>query len=256
MYLEKLSIEGKVALVTGGGTGLGKGMVMALAKAGADVALGARRMEPLEQTVKEVQALGRKAMAVQCDVTDSQQVNAMVEKVLAQMGHIDILVNNAGIVRGQGPKPIWDVSDADWRLGMDTNLSGAFYCARAVAKHMVERGAGKIINVSSGMGLRGARDAYMYCTAKGGVLQLTKVLALSLAANNIQVNAIVPGYFEVTPSASDEEKEARARRGRFIPVGRAGEPWELGPLAVFLASEASSYMTGSNLTIDGGFTIW
>lgn len=252
MVLEKLSLEGKVAIVTGGGTGLGRAMSHALARAGADIVLAARRPYYLERTAREIQGLGRCALAVPTDVTSSRQVNAMVAKALDAFGHLDILVNNAGIVRDQHPKPIWEIADWEWHLGLNTNLTGAFFCARAVVKHLIERKKGKIINLASGLGMRGVRDNYMYCIAKGGVIQLTKAMALTWAQHGIQVNGIAPGRFaHDPPRGPTPDPERMSRRADFLPTGRFGLPQEIGPLAVFLASDASDYMTGETIIIDG-----
>ena len=180
MLEEKLSLEGKGVVITGGGTGLGREMTLAMARAGADIVIAARRVGPIEEVAEEVRALGRKGVAISTDVTDTAQVNRLMESSIAELGKVDVLLNNAGIVRGQGAIPIWEISDDDWRIGIEVNMSSAFYCARAIAKHMVERGQGKIINLSSGFGFRGGRDNYMYCVGKGGIVQLTRVLATSL----------------------------------------------------------------------------
>lgn len=259
MVLDKFRLDGKVAIVTGGGTGLGKAMALALAGAGADLAVAARRLNILEETAAEARALGRQALAIATDVTDSSQVNRMVERVIAELGHVDILVNNAGIVRGEATpasgseeKPIWEISDQEWRLGIDTNLTGTFYCSRAVLKHMVERGWGRVINVSSGHGIRGGRGNYMYCAAKAGVQLLTQVMALSYSRYGINVNCIVPGYHTTRVPQTPEDKAFWEERQRLMPAGRTGHPRELGPLAIFLASEASSYITGELFIHDGG----
>lgn len=252
MVLEKLSLEGKVAIITGGGTGLGRAMSLAMARAGADIVVAARRLELIEQTAAMVRELGRRALAIATDVTDSRQVNRMVDGTLSEFGKIDILVNNAGIVREEVRKPIWDITDEEWHLGIDTNLSAAFYCSRAVGRYLVERKRGKVINIASGYGLRGERDTFMYCCAKGGVIQLTKSLALTWARDNIQVNTIAPGFFDTISSQIPEAKAFMESRGRFIPVGRVGMPEEIGPLAVLLASAASDYITGELFIIDGG----
>ena len=180
MLSEKLSLEGKGVVITGGGTGLGREMTVAMARAGADIVIAARRTGPIEEVAEEVRSLGRKAVAISADVTDTAQVTNLMETAIEELGQVDVLLNNAGIVRGQGAIPIWEITDEDWQVGIDVNMSSAFYCARAIAKHMVERGGGKIINVSSGFGFRGGRDNYMYCVGKGGIVQLTRVLATSL----------------------------------------------------------------------------
>ncbi len=250
MVSGKGTLEGKVAIITGGGTGLGKAMALALAREGASIVVAARRLELIEKTAQEVRALGSKATAIPTDVTDSQQVNRLVEQTLSQMGRLDILINNAGIVRGQERKPLWEISDAEWRLGIDTNLTGAFYCCRAVSKHMLTQKSGKIISVASGNGLRGMRDDFMYGCAKGGVVQLTRVLAMTWARDNIQVNCIVPGFIDT--DAIRVEGAGLKIQGNFIPVGRVGIPSDIGSLGLFLASDASDYITGAVFAADGG----
>lgn len=251
MVSGKRGLEGKVAIITGGGTGLGKAMVLALAEEGADIVVAARRVAPIEQTAKEVSALGRRALAIPTDVTDSQQVNRMVERTLSEMGRIDILINNVGLVRGEQRKPIWDITDEEWHLGINTNLTGAFFCCRAVGEHLVAQKSGKVVNISSSMGLRGGRDNYMYCCAKGGVIQLTRSLALTWAKDNIQVNCIAPGFID-TRALQPEPREAVGAREEFIPVGRVGTPQDIGSLGLFLTSDASSYITGGIFIADGG----
>lgn len=248
-FLASVSLDGVSAIVTGGGSGLGRAMAIALARAGADVAIAGRRPGPLEETADAIRDAGGRAVVAQTDVTDSKAVVTLVSRTIHDFGKVDVLLNNAGLVRGQGGTPIWEVTDDQWREGIDANLTGAFYCARAVAKHMVERGRGKIINVSSGYGLRGARDNYMYACAKGGIIQLTRSLAVSLGRYGVTANAIVPGLF---PTEATTASGMELPSGEFIPVGRTGEPAELGPVAVWLASRASDYMTGEMFVVDGG----
>ena len=252
MILEDLNLEGKVAVITGGGTGLGKAMSHALAGAGADVVVAARRVGPIEETASEVRGMGRRALAISTDVADSQQVERMVERAISELGKVDILINNAGIGGEQVTKPIWEITDEEWRIGIDTNLTGAFYCSRAVGRHMVERGSGRVINISSGYGLRGGRDNFMYCCAKAGVVLLTRSLALTWARDGVRVNCIVPGFFATVPLDRPEIRQYIESTARFNPMGRVGEPGDVGPLAVFLASEASDYVTGEIFCIDGG----
>lgn len=247
--MESWDLDGRVAVVTGGGTGLGKAMALALAHAGADVAVAGRRPGPIGKVAESVRVCGTRGLAVSTDVTDSSQVNNLISRVIDEMGRVDVLVNNAGIVADQGGVPIWEVSDEEWRTVIDTNLTSAFYCSRAVSRHMVDRGGGKIINIASGFGLRGGRDSYAYASSKGGVVQLTRSLATSLGRHGVTSNCLVPGYFETEGTAASRENLPDAR---FIPVGRAGLPVELGPAVVLLASPASDYMNGETFIIDGG----
>jgi len=247
MILDKFSLERKVAIVTGAGRGLGKAMSLALAEAGADVVCTARTLEQIEGTAREVRERGRRALAVTCDVTDSAQVNAMVERAAQEFGRIDILINNAGGGGAGRGKTLPELTDEDWHQGMDTNLTGTFYCTRAVIPHMQRQGGGVIVNIASGFGLRGSRHNYMYASAKAGIINITRSLALTYAQDNIRVNTIAPGVFPV-----QEGMVQTWRGGVYIPVGRFGNPRELGPLAVYLCSEASSYMTGQTIVIDGG----
>ncbi|MBI2172241.1 MAG: SDR family NAD(P)-dependent oxidoreductase [Chloroflexi bacterium] len=247
--LASLSMEGKTVVVTGGGTGLGRAMSLALAKAGANIVVAARRAVLIEETAVAVRALGRRALAVPTDVTESAQVARMAARAREEFGRIDVLINNAGIVRDQRAKPIWEITDDEWRVGIDVNLSSAFYCAREVAREMVDRGSGKIINVASGLGFRGGRDNYMYGAAKGGIINLTRVLATSLSRYGVIVTCIVPGF---VTTRDPDPNPTRAPRDPFIPVGRTGVATEIGPLAVYLASDASSYTNGDFFILDGG----
>jgi NAD(P)-dependent dehydrogenase (short-subunit alcohol dehydrogenase family) len=247
--LERLSLDGKTIVITGGGTGLGREMALTMARAGADLAIASRRAGPIEEVAGLVRDMGRRSLAVATDVTDSDQVDCLFKASLDEFGKVDVLVNNAGIVRGQGGIPIWDVTDDDWRIGIDTNLTGSFYCSRAISRHMAERGGGKIVNVASGFGLRGGRDNYMYACGKGGIVQLTRTLATSLGRYGISSNCIVPGFI---PTAGTDASRENLPRGEFIPIGRVGRPVEIGPVAVFLASAASDYMNGEMLVADGG----
>jgi len=230
---------------------LGTAMSLALAEAGADIVVTDFRRQDGEDTVVEVKSLSRKAVFIAADVTKSEEVNSMMAEAISQWGKVDILVNCAGIVReqdeGRLAKPMWEITDYDWHLGMDTNLTSAFFCSRAVAKHMVERKKGKIISVASGFGLRGLRNGFMYCCAKGGVIQLTRVLALTFARDGINANCVAPGVYRTLRS-----KESYDARAEFIPVGRVAEPREIGALVVYLASEASDYVTGEVFLTDGG----
>ncbi len=246
------TLKGKVVVITGGGTGLGRAMALAMAGEGADLVVAARRAELIEQTARDAIAAGSsRAIAIPTDVTDSQQVNQLISRTLTEMGRIDVLVNNAGIVRDERRKDLWEITDEEWRRGIDTNLTGTFYCCRAVSKYFVERRQGRIINVASGQGLRGGTKHYMYGSAKSGVMGLTRVLAITWAEYNIQVNAIVPGFIE-TGKIRPENIGAPTLHPEFIPVGRLGVPQDIGAVGLFLASDASSYVTGALFAVDGG----
>ncbi len=247
MILEALRLDGKVAIITGASQGLGHAMALKFAEAGADVVAASRTREKLEAAADEVRKLGRKCLVVPTDVTRSAEVNAMVAAAVKEFGHIDILVNNAGGGDEARGRRIEEISDEEWHRGIDTNLSSQFYGCRAVIPHMVKQNRGKIINVASGYGLRGGKQNWMYACAKGGVIQLTRSMALSYAQNNIQTNCIVPGIFP-----HNEQMVQFFKGGKFIPVGRPGEDAELGPLAVFLASDASNHINGELVAIDGG----
>jgi NAD(P)-dependent dehydrogenase (short-subunit alcohol dehydrogenase family) len=256
MSVEKGTLEGKVIIITGGGTGLGRSRAFRLAEEGADIVVAARRLPPLEETAAGVRVRGTKALVVPTDVTNTVQVHGLIEKTLAEMGKIDVLINNAGIVRGQGPKSMWEISDQDWRIGIDVNLSGAFCCSRAVSKYFADRKSGNIIMVASGEGFRGQRNSFMYNTAKAGVVNLTRVMALTLAEYNVRVNCIVPGFVDTYEYQPEEYQkvmaERRATRKVFVPVGHTGKPDDIGYVAVFLCSDASDYVTGGCFISDGG----
>ena len=247
-------LAGQVAIVTGAGRGLGRAIALALAEAGADVALAARREADLTGVAAEVRSLGRRGLALTTDVTDREQAEALVERTVEELGGLDILVNNAGIVRGS---PLLETTDDDWDAVIDTNLRGTFLCTRAAGRVLTTKGSGKVINIASNLGVVAVARLTSYCASKGAIIQLTKALALEWAPFGVQVNAIAPGYFE-----TDMNVEIRARADelgrilRRIPAGRMGRPEELGPLAVFLASAASDFMTGETVVIDGGQAVW
>ena len=247
--LSQLNLDGKNIVITGAGTGLGKLMALSIAKAGGNLMLAARRMDRIMEVADQAKDSGVKTLAYSADLTDTDQVVSLFKHALDEFGHIDVLINNAGIVRGQASVPIWEISDTDWNVGIETNLSTAFYCSRAIAKHMVDRNKGKIINVSSGFGLRGGRDNYMYSAAKGAILQLTRTLAISLGRYGVTSTCIVPGFIPTEGTSTLKETQPK---NEFIPVGRVGMPHEIGPVAVFLASDSSNYMNGEIFAIDGG----
>jgi len=255
--LEEFDLKGTTALVTGGGRGIGRAIALTLAEAGADVAVAARTLGQIEQVADEVISLNRRSLAMQTDVTNATDVDDMVSKVIWTFGKIDILVNTAGISSwGKGGQvPLVSFDNDSWRQIIDTNLSGPFYCCRAVAKHMLQRRAGKIINVSSTSATMSGEGSPAYSSSKAGLNMLTKVLALELAAYNVTVNAIGPGWFETEMTkASLGNPSRRAEIESSIPLGRLTSLRDVGLLAVYLASSASDWMTGQLIYLDGGQT--
>jgi NAD(P)-dependent dehydrogenase (short-subunit alcohol dehydrogenase family) len=247
MILDTFKLEGKVVIITGAGRGLGRAMAIRFADCGADIVAASRTLAQLEETAAEVRKRGRKCLVVPTDVSRSEQVNAMAVAAFKEFGEVDVLINNAGIGEDSFGKTIEEITDEEWHRGVDTNLSSQFYAARAVLPHMVARKRGKIINVASGYGLRGGKHNYMYACSKGAILQLTRSLALTYAEHNIQTNCIVPGIFP-----HNEAMMRFFKGGKFIPIGRPGQDEDVGPLAVFLASDASNHVNGELLIIDGG----
>ena len=245
--LDKLRLEGKVAIVTGAGRGLGRAMAVALADAGADIVATARTESQIEETAGLVRDKGRRCLVVTCDVTDSESVKRMVDAALAEFGQIDVLVNNAGGATEGFNSSLEQLTNEQWRTGVDTNLTGAMYCSRAVISHMLERDRGKIINVTSGFGLRAGRNNFIYTSAKAGLINFTRSLSLTYGPG-IQANLIAPGLFPHDDPALAEWWKG----GKFVPMGRLGKDEELGPLCVFLASDLTAYMNGQIIVLDGG----
>ena len=246
-------LRGKVAIVTGGNGGIGLGMARGLANAGALVAVAARNKEKSSSATRELRALGTEAIALDVDVADEASVSAMVGETVTRWGRLDILVNNAGInIR----KPADELSLDEWRKVLDTNLTSAFLCARAAYPEMKRAGGGKIVNVGSILSIFGASFAPVYGASKGGVVQLTKSLAVAWAKDNIQVNAVLPGWID-TDLTKRGRREVPGLEERVLartPAGRWGNIDDLAGIAVFLASAASDFLTGAAIPLDGGYS--
>ena len=247
-------LKGKVAIVTGGNGGIGLGMARGLAKAGARVVVAARDKEKSNSAVRELQALTPGALAIGVDVASEESVNALISETVKRCERIDILVNNAGInIR----KPVQDLALDEWRQVMDTNLTSAFLCSRSVYAPMKRAGGGKIINIGSMMSIFGAPFAPAYGASKGGIVQLTRSLSTAWAKDNIQVNAVLPGWIDtdLTRKARQEIAGLNDRVLAGTPAGRGGGMDDFAGIAVFLASAAADFVTGTAIPVDGGFSI-
>ena len=251
--LDLFSLKSKVAIITGASRGLGRAMACALGEAGADVALVARDLSTLKILESDLASSGIQTLLISADLSDKKEPQRIVEEVLSWKNNIDILVNNAGtVVRSSAV----DISEDDWEKVIGLNLNGAFRMAQAVARVMVKQESGKIINIGSVNSVLGAREVISYAASKGGILQVTRAMASELAGKGIQVNCILPGYFEtdLTKGLQNDEPRYEMIRRR-TPAGRWGQPEDLSGAVVYLASQASDYVTGSTLTVDGGFII-
>jgi len=259
MELSQFSLEGQVALVTGGSRGMGKATAIGFAKAGADVAVASRKLPDLEVVADEIRALGRKSLAVATHGGRVDQMQPLIDRVVAEFGTIDILVNNAGT---NFFMPAIDMTENGWDAVMNLDLKGLFFLSQAAARVMREHGGGKIINVSSASGFKVQVPTGHYSIAKAGVIMATKVMALEWAEYNIRVNCIAPGaiqtrlydsIFSLLPE--EEAKVRKAEAAKRIPMGRVGEPRDIADAMIFLASDASSYVTGQTFAVDGGFLL-
>ncbi len=267
--MKEFKLDGKVAIVTGAGRGIGRGIAMTLAEAGADIVAAARTKSEIEETAAEVKKMDRVCFAISTDITKSSDVQKMVDATVTKFGRVDILVSQAG--GGGAPKPLvplpgyyppWakgipdflePISEEMWRQVMDTNLTSMFLCARAVGPHMIRQKKGKVINMSSFAGVKAYQNQLAYSTSKAAVSMFTRCLAVEWARYGINVNAIGPGYVHTRMTAPLLKNEAaRERLMRSVPLNRFGEPREVGLLAVYLASDASDYLTGQTIYLDGG----
>lgn len=247
-----MQLTGKTAIVTGGSRGIGRAAALTLAEAGADVAvIYAGNTAAAEETVRLIEEKGRKGLAIQCDVADEAAVTAMVKDVKKELGRIDILVNNAGITR-DGLLMI--MKEADWQAVLDTNLTGAFHCTKAVTRLMMKQRSGSIINITSVVGETGNSGQANYAAAKAGLIGFTKSVAKELASRNIRCNAIAPGCIETDMTAVLGEDTVDAMI-KTIPMGRVAQPEEVAKAVLFLASDDASYITGQTLNVDGGMVM-
>ncbi len=250
-------LAGKVALITGGGTGIGRSTALAFAREGAKVAVAGRRAEKLEAVVKEIQDAGGEAIAISCDVSRAPDVLNAVNKVVATFGKLNVLVNNAGVL---SVSTIEDIAEDEWDRLIDANLKGPFLMCRAALPEFRKAGGGAIVNIGSVLGLVAMKKRAAYCASKGGVTLLTKAIAIDHGHENIRANCICPSIVETdlvselfnTPDGAKVKEDRLAT----IPLGRFGKPTDIAQLAVFLASDESSWLTGAAIPVDGGLTAW
>ena len=247
-------LTGRVALITGGNGGLGLGMALGLANSGADIAIAARNVEKNAAAVAEIEASGRQAIAIPTDVTSTSDIDDMAARVVARFGRVDILINNAGATVRKAPQ---EITAAEWDNVLDVNLRAAFLSCKAVYPYFKAQGGGKIISIGSMYSIFGGGGSGVpYSSSKGGIVQLAKSFAVAWAADNIQSNAILPGWFmtELTQAIPETQPERYNLINRRIPAGRWGNASELQGAAVFLSSQASDYVTGAVIAVDGGFS--
>ena len=251
--MELFDLDGRVAVVTGGNGGIGFGMAQGLAEAGAAIVIAGRRADKNAEAVTALAALGASAVAVEADMADEASCRALIAQAVERLGRLDILVNNAGTTVRKQPE---DYTLAEWRRVIDVNLTGAFVFAQAAYPHMLRAGGGKIVNIGSMMSIFGASFAGAYAASKGGIVQMTKAMACAWAKDNIQVNAILPGwiYTDLTRTARQAVPGLNERVLARTPAGRWGSPGDLCGIAVFLASAASGFVTGTAIPVDGGYS--
>ncbi len=247
----ELSLEGRVALITGGARGIGKEIAMLFAKEGANIAICDVNLEEAEKTAKEIQGLGRESLAFKADVTSSAQVQDMADKILDKFHKIDILINNAGITKDN---LLIRMSEDEWDRVIAVNLKGTFVCTKIVSKAMLKQRFGKIVNLASIIGIMGNAGQSNYAASKAGIIGLTKSVAKELASRNICVNAIAPGFI-MTDMTARLSEEVQKKMLSVIPLARFGEAKDVADLALFLSSESSSYITGQVIQVDGGMVM-
>jgi 3-oxoacyl-[acyl-carrier protein] reductase len=243
-----LKLKGRVALITGAAQGIGKSVALLLAQNGADIVVSDINLEKAEETAKEIESMGSKAIAIKVDVANLKDVEQMVESILEKFGKIDILVNNAGITRD---KLILRMTEEDWDAVLNVNLKGTFNCTKTVVRHMAKQRSGKIVSIASVVGEMGNAGQVNYSASKAGVIGLTKTIAREFAQRRINVNAIAPGYIE-TPMTEVLPEKVKEELKRLIPMERLGKPEDVAEAVLFLVSEESNYITGHVLNVNGG----
>jgi len=254
-YIDKFKLDGKIAIVTGGSKGLGRAIAIGMGEVGAKVVVVSRTKNLIEETASEIISHGGDAIAIPVDVRNEDDIENAVNQTIGTFGRVDILVNNAGI---GAEKPSLKVTTEEWNNVIATNLTSNFVFAKmAVKSAMKEQRKGKIINIGSVLGFMASNVSPHYCAAKAGLAHLTKAFALEWARYNINVNCIAPGFFKTDMTKEQQGSEAHQKFFDYkIPFKRLGEPEEIVPTAIFLASDAASYITGSTIIVDGGYTVW
>ncbi len=247
-------LRDRVAFVTGGNGGIGLGMAKGLAAAGAAVVIAGRNKTKAQSALSELRATGAQADFIEIDVTQETSCKQAIERTAERLGRLDILVNNAGTTVRKQPQ---DLTAADWHLVMNTNLTSAFFCSQAAYPHMVKAGGGKIINIGSMMSLFGASYAAPYAASKGAIVQMTRSMAIAWAKDNIQVNAILPGWIDtdLTRKAREQVEGLNDKVMTRTPAQRWGSPGDFAGIAVFLAAQASNFVTGAAIPVDGGYSV-
>ena len=246
-----MQLKDKVAFITGGGRGIGRAIAILFAKEGADIAIGDVNKEDLDKTCQDIEALGRKTLSLQMDVTDYVKVEEAVNKILDKFGKVDILVNNAGITKDN---LLLRMSELEWDLVLDVNLKGSFNCIKAVSRPMIKQRQGRIINIASIIGIIGNAGQANYSASKAGIIALTKTAAKELASRNINVNAIAPGFIQTEMTAKLPE-DVKEKMKEAIPLNKFGSPEDVAAVCLFLASSDSSYITGQTIIVDGGMVM-
>jgi 3-oxoacyl-[acyl-carrier protein] reductase len=248
---DKMRLKDRVALVTGGARGIGQAIAMTFAREGADIVVADVNLEIAQKTALEIEALGRKALALEMDVTNYEKVEEGINKILDKMGKVDILVNNAGITKDN---LLLRMSQADWDAVINVNLKGTFNCIKAVTRPMIKQRSGRIISIASIIGLMGNPGQANYAASKAGIIALTKTVAKELASRNINANAVAPGFIQTEMTAKLPE-DIKKKMLEAIPLAKLGTPQDVANTCLFLASDESSYITGQVITIDGGMVM-